>query len=129
MKLNNIKLPLIYIFIASCALAQNTDFKPSIAILSDGSLWATMFALIASLVAAFKIREGNATKDKLLISQKINQSIIIGIETAGRIESVKPEIDKVKSIIQAKATEYGVQPSLHILVQNYTDPAATATAS
>lgn len=98
-------------------------------LLSNGTLWMAAISAISTLVAIWKNQTGAAANAQLSTAQKINQSLILGIETAGQLPEAQAAVAKVKSIVQAKATEYGVQPLLHAAVQLFTEQAATASAA
>lgn len=116
-------------FAQAVAATAPAPAAPSLLSLLSGGNIAVLFGLVSSLIAIWKHKAASASDKQLTTAQKINQSLILGIETAGQIPEAAAAIDKVKAVVQAKATEYGVQPVLHSLVQTFTDPAATATAT
>lgn len=86
------------------------------------TLWATVIAFVSGVIAIWK---NNAASTH----QKINDALVLGIEQATQIPEVAAFESKIKSTIQAKATALGVQPILHRIVQDLTEPAATATTA
>ena len=127
---------LIFAGLAGSAFAADaTDLTAApaatsiVSLLSSGSTWMALITLVSTLIAIWKHNAANSAGVHLTTAQKINQSLILGIETAGQIPEAVAAVDKVKAVVQAKATEYGVQPVLHALVETFTTPAATATAA
>ena len=88
---------------------------------ASGEFWTTVFAIVAGIFGIWKNSQHST-------AQKINESLVLGIEKATKIPRVADYERQIKQTIQAKATEYGVQPLLHRLVQDLTEPAAQPDA-
>jgi hypothetical protein len=103
-----------------------TTASAFVGLFSNGELWASVIALVSGVLAIWKNHQLNATAAQLSTSQKIVKSVVLGVETAMALPEAQVIEAKLKAVIQAKATEYGVQPILHVIVQTLTEPAATA---
>jgi hypothetical protein len=113
---------------ADVALAQVAAPAPSVTVAAPvpfyatEAFWATVLAVVSGLFGIWKNRQAST-------HQKINESLVLGIEQATKIPEVVAFESRIKKTIQASATGYGVQPLLHRIVQDLTEPAATANGS
>lgn len=114
----------VFALAADAVPAASTGFN--FAALLNGDVLMGLLTVISTLFGIWKHNAASASDKELTLSQKINQSLVLGIETASKIPEVIAAENKMKAIIQAKATEYGVQPALHRIVQDLTEPAAAS---
>ncbi len=89
---------------------------------ANEALWSTLFAVAAGVF-------GIVRNSQLSTHQKINEALVLGIEQATKIPAVAAFENRIKADIQTRAAELGVQPVLHRIVQDLTEPAATNTGS
>lgn len=88
----------------------------------NGELWSIVIAVVSGLVAVWKNAQANT-------HQKIAQSVILGVEQASKLPEVATYETKIKDTIRQVATDYGVQPILHDLVQQLTEIDGDADAA
>lgn len=115
---------------ALCLTAANTGFAqaavdpatpivlapqpaPALAWYANPTLWATVIAFVTGILGIWQ--HGEKTK-----AQKINESLVLGIESATRIPEVAAQEKAIKERIKQYATDAGVQPLLARLVQDLT---------
>ena len=84
---------------------------------STSEFWAGLFAVVTGIVAIWKNNQAST-------GAKINETLILAIEQATKLPGVSEHEQRIKRLIQSKATELGVHPLLHRLVQDLTEPAA-----
>jgi hypothetical protein len=97
--------------VAAPAVAVTAPFYTS------ADFWSVVFGVVAGIVAIVK-------NSALSAHQKINEALVLSIEEVTKLPGVAEAEQKIKTLIQAKATALGVQPLLHRIVQDLTEPAA-----
>lgn len=103
---------------AQSAPALNVIAAPAaVPFYASGEFWTGLFGVAASLVAIW--RNGAATN-----ARKINDTLVLGIEEVTKLPGVAEHEQRIKTYLREKATDLGVQPLLHRIVQDLTEPAA-----
>jgi hypothetical protein len=123
-----LSLLVIAVLFSASVFAADASALPSnpyVSILTNADTWLAVVTLVSGLIAIWKHQQANDATAAVSTWQKVAKSLVLGVETAASLPEVAAAESKVKSVIQAKATEYGVQPVLHQLVQLLTEPAAT----
>lgn len=80
---------------------------------ANPTLWATAIAFVTGILGIWSHKEKTR-------AQKINESLIMGIESATRIPEVAAQEKAIKERIKQYAENAGVQPLLARLVQDLT---------
>lgn len=113
---------------APASAAQVSGLSPQVSppaatpFYASETFWSALFALAGTVFGIWR----NA---KLSTHQKITSALIEGIEAASKLPEVAAYEGKVKQTIQDSAREWGIQPVLHAIVQEVTEPAATSNGS
>lgn len=83
---------------------------------ASGEFWTGLFGLVAGIVAIWRNQAAST-------SRKVNETLVLAIEEATKLPGVVEAEQRIKQLIRDRATDYGVQPILHRIVKDLTDPA------
>ncbi len=118
----------LFFFVPSALLAQAADAVAPVVTLTvpasapafyaTGEFWSALFGLVAGIVAIWRNQTASA-------HQKVNESLVLAIEQVTKLPEVAAAEQRIKQAIQAKATALGVQPLLHRIVVDLTEPQPT----
>ncbi|MES2696913.1 MAG: hypothetical protein V4773_25835 [Verrucomicrobiota bacterium] len=114
-------------FLASPAFSQTANPAPTVVLTaapatpfySSSEFWSAIIAAIGGLIAIWKNSQASTSK-------KVNESLVLAIEEATKIPEVAAFEQRIKGKIRETATKAGVQPVLHRLVKDLTEPAESS---
>lgn len=76
----------------------------------NGAMWLALITAALGIAAVWQNKEKRT-------ADKINETLVLGIEAASRIPEVQAYEKKIKQQIQTQAQKAGVQPALDKIVQ------------
>lgn len=88
---------------------------------ASGEFWSGLFGVVAGIVAIWRNQAAST-------SRKVSETLVLAIEEATKLPGVAESEQRIKTLIREKATDLGVQPLLHRMVKNLTEPAPSAGA-
>jgi uncharacterized membrane protein len=115
-----VMLAMLFAFVSLPLIVLAGDTAAADTVVSSTTPWYLSTSFIAAAVAAIPSLIAIWQNKSKKAAQKLNETLVKGIELATTIPEVVAAEKKVKDKIKETAEKYGVEPLLHRLVKDLT---------